>query len=122
MSWWYPASHSTRGQRSLARARPGSFPGREAGGLLLKRSFNPWLLVMLLILGIFVFNQFNAGGSSREITFSTFSELLAEGRVASVAIDRNTGNITGELNAETQVTIGGDVAGVAVDGDRRDPT
>src|SRR5690606_1592432 len=96
-----------RGQRSLARARPGSFPGREAGGLLLKRSFNPWLLVMLLILGIFVFNQFNAGGSSREITFSTFSELLAEGRVASVAIDRNTGNITGELNAETQVTIGG---------------
>jgi len=86
---------------------PGSHPGREAGGMHLKRSFNPWLLVMLLILGIFVFNQFNAGGSSREITFSTFSELVADGRVASVVIDRNTGNITGELTSETQVTIGG---------------
>src|SRR5690606_1624543 len=42
-----------------------------------------------------------------EITFSTFSELVADGRVASVVIDRNTGNITGELTSETQVTIGG---------------
>jgi len=73
----------------------------------LKRSFNPWLLVMLLILGIFVFNQFNAGGSSREITYSTFTELVEAGRVAAVTIDRNTGNITGELTAETQVTVDG---------------
>ncbi len=73
----------------------------------MKRSFNPWLLVMLLILGIFVFNQFNAGGSSREITFSTFTNLVQEGRVASVVIDRNTGNITGDLESETQVTVDG---------------
>ncbi|HLV12621.1 MAG TPA: ATP-dependent metallopeptidase FtsH/Yme1/Tma family protein, partial [Trueperaceae bacterium] len=73
----------------------------------MKRSFNPWLLVMLLILGIFVFNQFNAGGSSREITYSTFTELVEAGRVAAVTIDRNTGNITGELTAETQVTVDG---------------
>src|SRR5690554_6316031 len=62
---------------------------------------------MLLILGIFVFNQFNAGGSSREITYSTFTELVEAGRVAAVTIDRNTGNITGELTAETQVTVDG---------------
>ncbi|HEX7000124.1 MAG TPA: ATP-dependent zinc metalloprotease FtsH [Trueperaceae bacterium] len=73
----------------------------------MKRSFNPWLLVMLLILGIFVFNQFNAGGGSREITYSTFTDLVEDGRVASVTIDRNTGNISGELSAETQVTVDG---------------
>jgi cell division protease FtsH len=74
----------------------------------LRRSFNPWLVVMLLILGIFVFNQFNASGTSREINFSTFAELLAQGKVASVTVDRTTGNITGELVSESQVTIEGE--------------
>jgi hypothetical protein len=45
----------------------------------LRRSFNPWLIVMLIILGIFVFNQFNAGGTPREINFTTFTELVDEG-------------------------------------------
>ncbi len=72
----------------------------------MRRSFNPWLLVMLLILGIFVFNQFNSNNTSREVTFSTFTGLMDQGRVASVVIDRNTGNISGELTSETQVTIG----------------
>ena len=72
----------------------------------MRRSFNPWLLVMLLILGIFVFNQFNSTNTSREVTFSTFTGLMDQGRVASVVIDRNTGNISGELTSETQVTIG----------------
>jgi cell division protease FtsH len=78
---------------------------REA---LLKRSFNPWLLVMLIILGIFVFNQFNAGGSSRDINFSTFTELVDEGRVASVIVERSNGSIQGQLRTETQVTIDGE--------------
>ncbi|HZJ09951.1 MAG TPA: ATP-dependent zinc metalloprotease FtsH [Trueperaceae bacterium] len=73
----------------------------------MKRSFNPWLLVMLLILGIFVFNQFNSTGANREITFSTFTSLVEQGTVAAVVVDRNTGNITGELSSETQVTIDG---------------
>ena len=73
----------------------------------MRRSFNPWLLVMLLILGIFVFNQFNSSGASREITYSTFTNLVADERVASVVLDRNTGNISGELTSETQVTIDG---------------
>ena len=62
---------------------------------------------MLLILGIFVFNQFNSSGASREITYSTFTNLVADERVASVVLDRNTGNISGELTSETQVTIDG---------------
>ncbi|MEX2534042.1 MAG: ATP-dependent zinc metalloprotease FtsH [Trueperaceae bacterium] len=74
----------------------------------MKRSFNPWLLVMLIILGIFVFNQFNAGGTSRDINFSTFTELVDEGRVASVVVERNNGGIQGELRTETQVTIEGE--------------
>jgi cell division protease FtsH len=74
----------------------------------LKRSFNPWLLVMLIILGIFVFNQFNAGGTSRDINFSTFTQLVDEGRVASVIVERNNGGIQGQLRSETQVTIDGE--------------
>ena len=74
----------------------------------MKRTFNPWLLVMLIILGIFVFNQFNAGSTSRDINFSTFTELVDEGRVASVVVERNNGVIEGQLRSETQVTIGGE--------------
>lgn len=74
----------------------------------MRRSFNPWLVVMLIILGIFVFNQFNAGGSPREITFTTFTELVDQGRVARITIERNNGVIEGELAQETQVMVGGE--------------
>ena len=74
----------------------------------MRRSFNPWLIVMLIILAIFVFNQFGASGSPREINFSTFTQLVDEGRVARVTINRNDGTIDGELRAESQVMIGGE--------------
>ena len=73
----------------------------------MKRSFNPWLIVMLIILGIFVFNQFNAGGGSSEVNLTTFRELVAEGRVAELTIERSNGDIQGALTAPTQVTIDG---------------
>ncbi len=63
---------------------------------------------MLIILGIFVFNQFSAGTGSREINFSTFTELLSSGRVASVTVERSSGNIEGQLAMESQVTINGE--------------
>ncbi len=63
---------------------------------------------MLIILGIFVFNQFSAGTGSREINFSTFVELLDSGRVASVTVDRASGDIQGELASESQVTVNGE--------------
>lgn len=63
---------------------------------------------MLIILGIFIFNQFSAGGSSREINFSTFTSLLDDGRVDSVTVDRASGNIEGQLVSESQVTIDGE--------------
>jgi ATP-dependent Zn protease len=62
-----------------------------------RRTFNPWLVVMLIILGIFVFNQFGASGTPREINFSTFTQLVDEGRVSRVTIERNNGVIDGEL-------------------------
>ncbi len=74
----------------------------------MKRSFNPWLVVMLLILGIFVFNQFNSGSGSREINFSTFTGLVDQGKVASVVIDRTSGVISGELASESQVMVNGE--------------
>ncbi len=73
----------------------------------MRRSFNPWLLVMLIILGIFVFNQFNSGGSSRQINYSTFTNLVASGKVASVTVDRTNGNVDGELKTASQVNIKG---------------
>jgi cell division protease FtsH len=74
----------------------------------LKRSFNPWLIVMLIILGIFVFNQFTTTGAPREITYTSFIGLVDEGRVATAVIERNTGIIEGELVSETQVVIEGE--------------
>ena len=74
----------------------------------MRRSFNPWLLVMIIILGIFVFNQFNSGNSNRDINFSTFTQLVDEGRVESVVVERNNGNIEGQLKEPTQVDIGGE--------------
>ncbi|MEJ2667063.1 MAG: ATP-dependent zinc metalloprotease FtsH [Deinococcales bacterium] len=62
---------------------------------------------MLIILGIFVFNQFNSGGSSREINYSTFTKLVDSGKVASVTVDRTNGNIQGDLSTASQVTIKG---------------
>jgi cell division protease FtsH len=73
-----------------------------------KRPFNPWLIVMLIILAIFVFNQFGASGTPREITFSTFTQLVDDGRVARVTIERNNGVIDGELVTESQVIIQGE--------------
>ena len=74
----------------------------------MRRSFNPWLIVMLIILAIFVFNQFGASGTPREINFSTFTTLVDEGRVARVVINRNDGVVDGELRAESQVVIDGE--------------
>ena len=53
----------------------------------MKRSFNPWLLVMLIIIGIFVFNRFSQGSQSRDVAYSTFLDLVEEGVVASVIIE-----------------------------------
>jgi cell division protease FtsH len=54
-----------------------------------------------------VFNQFNAGGGSSEINLTTFRELVDEGRVAELTIERSNGDIEGALTGPTQVTIDG---------------
>ncbi len=59
---------------------------------------------MLIILGIFVFNQFNAGAPSKEISYSAFKTLLADGKVESVTIEGSS--ISGKLKSETQVSVG----------------
>jgi cell division protease FtsH len=69
----------------------------------LKRSFNPWLLVMLIVLGIFIFSQFNARGPSREIPYSAFTNLVDDGAVQSVVISRSDGRIEGQLKEAQQV-------------------
>ena len=68
----------------------------------MKRSFNPWLLVMLIVLGIFVFSQFTNRSSSTEILYSDFTNLVNQGAVESITIERSNGRIQGQLKqAET---------------------
>ena len=74
----------------------------------MKRSFNPWLLVMLILLGIFVFSQFNARGPSQEVDFSQFETWLDAGQVASVTVQLSNGKIEGELSQAQQVGAEGD--------------
>lgn len=73
----------------------------------MKRNVNPWLIVMLIVLGIFVFNQFNAGAASSEVNLTTFRTLVDDGRVTELTIERSNGNIEGSLSGPTQVTIDG---------------
>ncbi len=61
--------------------------------------------MILIILGVVVFNQFNARPPGSEISYSTFTNLVTEDKVDSVVIEQNT--IRGELKAETQVDEGG---------------
>ena len=70
----------------------------------MKRSFNPWLLVMLIILAIFIFNQFNTSSPSKEITYATFLELVEEGKVDKVTIQEGE-SILGEMPDPWQVTL-----------------
>ncbi len=71
----------------------------------MKRTFNPWFFVILIILGVVIFNQFNARPPGSEISYSTFTRFVEEGKVDSVVIEQNT--IRGELKAEMQVDEGG---------------
>lgn len=64
---------------------------------------------MLVVIGYFVFTQLNTAGPSRDVSFSTFLDLVTDDRVATIAIDRSSGNITGELHSETQVNIAGEL-------------
>jgi cell division protease FtsH len=67
---------------------------------------------MLIILGIFMFNQFNSNTPGREIPYSTFTEeLVKEGRVESVTIEDGNA-IQGELFNETQVEIDGQIRAI----------
>ncbi len=67
---------------------------------------------MLIILGIFMFNQFNSNTPSREIPYSTFTEeLVREGRVRAVIIEDGS-SIQGELFNETQVEIDGQIRAI----------
>lgn len=69
----------------------------------MKRSFNPWFLVMLIVLGIFVFSQFSNRSSSRAISFSTFTEFVDKGSVENITIERSNGRIEGKLSAPETV-------------------
>ncbi len=76
----------------------------------MKRTFNPWFFVILIVLGVVVFNQFNARPLGSEISYSTFTNLVNEDKVDSVVIEQNT--IRGELKAETQVDEGGETRAI----------
>lgn len=70
----------------------------------MKRTFNPWLLILLIILGIVVANQFNSLSPSKKIDYSSFRSLVEDGKVASIEIEIPSGNIQGKLVNEIQIS------------------
>lgn len=72
--------------------------------ITLKRSFNPWLLVILIIIGIFVFSRFSQGAQSRDIAYSTFLDLVEQGHVESVIIEEEK-SIQGKLKNTRHVPL-----------------
>ena len=70
----------------------------------MKRTFNPWFFVILIILGVVIFNQFNARPPGGAISYSEFTQFVRDGDVQNVVIEQNV--IRGELKAETQVGEG----------------
>lgn len=66
-----------------------------------QRSPSPWLLVLLIILAIFIFNQFNNAGNSSSIGYSRFLSFVESGQVASVIIQND--DIRGKLIAPQQI-------------------
>ncbi len=74
---------------------------------MLRRSFNPWLLVMLIVLGIFIFSTFNNRATTRrEISYSQFLDLVEDDKVASVVILQNNTSIEGKLKEQVQIEVG----------------
>ena len=88
-------------------------PGQAQQALwrhLLKRTFNPWFFVIAIILGVVIFNQFNARPTAGSISYSTFTELVRQDKVASATIEDTS--IRGELKAETQVEENGQTTAI----------
>ena len=76
---------------------------------MLRRSFNPWLLVMLIVLGIFIFSTFNSRTTNRrEISYSQFLDLVEDDKVASVVILQNNTSIEGKLKDPLLIDVNGD--------------
>ncbi len=76
----------------------------------MKRTFNPWFFVIAIILGVVIFNQFNARPAAGSISYSTFTDLVRQDKVASVVIEDTS--IRGELKAETQVEENGQTTAI----------
>ncbi len=80
---------------------------------MLRRSFNPWLLVMLIVLGIFIFSTFNSRTTNRrEISYSQFLDLVEDDKVASVVILQNNTSIEGKLKDTIQIEVGSDLVSI----------
>ena len=71
----------------------------------MRRSFNPWLLVAVIIIGVFLFSQFSASTPSQDIPYSEFRRQIEAGNVANVVIRNDT--ITGEFAREIQLELAG---------------
>ncbi len=69
------------------------------------RRFNPWL-ILLLVLGLYLVFANSPVGGQREVGYTTFKQLVADGKVASVALTDNTAAV--KLKSPTEVqTLGG---------------
>ena len=74
------------------------------------RRFNPWL-ILLLVLGLYLVFANSPVTGQREVGYTTFKQLVAAGKVQSVALTDNTADV--KLKAPTEVaTLGGTAASI----------
>lgn len=76
----------------------------------MKRPANPWIFVIVIVLGVAIFNQFNAQPPGSQINYSTFSRFVDQGKVKSVTLEADV--IKGELKADTQITENGEARSI----------
>ncbi|RIH85658.1 ATP-dependent zinc metalloprotease FtsH [Calidithermus roseus] len=66
---------------------------------------NPWTIVIVLLLGYWLFSQFGGNSSRATLSYSEFLSFVEQGKVQSVVLQN--GRISGEFKAPERIELGG---------------
>jgi cell division protease FtsH len=71
----------------------------------LSTRINPWTIVIVLLLGYWLFSQFSGGGSRVTLSYSEFLSYVEGGKVQTVVLEE--GRISGEFKVPERLEVGG---------------
>jgi cell division protease FtsH len=70
----------------------------------LSARINPWTIVIVLLLGYWLFSQFSGGSSRATLSYSEFLSYVEQGKVQSVVLQN--GRISGEFKMPERIEVG----------------